>query len=238
MELTTNNTKTLCFFSLNTDLEKTYICIQYFLYLKKNYPDKNAIILYDGLDNSYYRQLFLANEINQVNAETLSAKQSVKLEDYLNYDFIIFDISQQNYNIYESFLYNSQVVVIVNNDLNSIHVKELELNRTINKEVIYTHDGIKLFPVTYCMVIINNLSFIGENSYKQYKELLLEVADDKYIQISGILNKIEDKEITEPVDDNSYETVFRDLDAIFNPTEVDEDDDFLYGEALHSSKYI
>lgn len=237
MEILSNDTRTICFFSLNTDLEKTFICIQHYLYLKQRYPTKNAIILYDGLDNTYYRQIvFSKNQSYNVIAEALSSKQSINVEDYIEYDFILFDISQQNYNIYESFLYNSQLILVVNNNL-TLHYKELELTRTVHKEIIDSQDGLKLFPVNYCNMVLNNFHFAAGNTQKQYNNLLEEVEDDNSAEISGILNLIENKDISKLTDDISYELLFKKIDAILFPPEEDEDDDeLIYGDNYHTAK--
>lgn len=236
MNLLSNHTKTICFFSLSTDLEKTFICIQYYYYLQREYPDKKAIILYDGLDNTYYRQLVFSKKNVDVRAESITGKHAIVVEDYLEFDIIIFDISQQNYNIYESFLYNSQLVLIVNNDLDTVHSKELELTKTVHKEVINEHDGLKLFPVDYCNLVLNNFHFAMGNSQKKYNDLLSEVEDNNFAEISGILTTIEDKEITTVTDDVSYELLFTKIDAILFPTLEDEDDELIYGDTFHTAK--
>lgn len=235
MEILSNDTRTICFFSLSTDLEKTFICIQYYLYLRQKYLNKNAIILYDGLDNMYYKQIqFSKNPSYNIVAEALSSKQSINVEDYIEYDFIIFDISQQNYNIYESFLYNSQLILVVNNNL-TLHYKELELTKTVHKEIIESQDGLKLFPVNYCNIVLNNFHFAAGNSQKQYNNLFEEVEDENF-EISGILNLIENKDISKLTDDISYEMLFKKIDAILFPPEEDEDDELIYGDNYHTAK--
>lgn len=236
MKLKENKTETICFFSLTTDLDKTFVCIQYYLYLKKKYPEKRGIILYDSIQNSYYSKLFSNKGIPDIEADTLNMKKPANIENYLDYDFIIFDISKQNYNIYESFLYNSQIIIIVNNELEGIHDKELKLNRAIHKEAIHSDEGIKLFPVTHSIVVINKFKFGIGKSQKQLNLLLSEVANDFYTDVSNlVLNEVPEKDISELTNDRSYIILFDYLDRINNPIEEEDDDDdnFIYSSYHH-----
>lgn len=227
MELLNNKTNTVCFFSLDTDLEKSYICIQLYLNYINNNINNKAIILYDGLENPYYSQLKFARKHHHIKAEALTGKSSINVEDFSEYDFIIFDISQQNYNIYEGFLYNSQLIFIVNNSLESVYSKELELAKTVHHEVINQWDTEKLFPVSHCNLILNNFNFMDSDFTKAKKKLSEDLRGNTNITITGVLNCIEDKDIFQITNDSSYSLLFSSIFNMFNP---EDDESLFYGD--------
>lgn len=227
METKSNDTKTICFLSLKTDLDKSFTCIQLYYYLLKQHPNKKAIILYDVMDNKYYNKLCFKPTEPKVHLDQLNPKHSLNIEDYIDYDYILFDISNQNYNIYESFLYNSQVIVTVNSQLSNIEFQDVELNREIHKEVIYPFIGEKLFPVTHALIVLNKFSF-GNNNQKKYSDIVNKLKKDIYIELSDVvLSELIEHDINAFNEDSTYARFFNELIQHLEPTEEDTYD-FVY----------